>query len=1123
MKQNHQRHTVSFSSSTSIINGRLGRAFIGLIAMSVVVVVLVFAPGQPHSAASAPQRRVQVEALQQIQALEDEKESRTPAQRKIDSQLLYAIKMHRGESIAAGVPSLDVDVGADEAGMVTVDITADIDDALLETLKGMGINCPSVLPAYHALRAIASLDQLETVASLSQVRFIQPKQAYQLSQTIRQKGIPLTGAVTAASGDERAVRIRAQLSSFFTNGTLPNGTASVGNASSEGDTTHRAATARGTFNVDGTGVKIGVLSDGVTSLADSQATGDLGLVTVLTGQAGSGDEGTAMLEIVHDLAPGAQLYFATSSTSITSFAQNILDLRTAGCDIIVDGALYFAESAFQDGTPGATNTNGGVVTEAVNDVVADGALYFSSAGNLGNKNDSTATTWEGDFVSGGTLAVVPGGGLVHDFDPSAAVAQFDLITVGGGTGVPINLSWSDALGASANDYDLFVLNNAGTAVSVSSTNVQSGTQDPYEQVTSNNTTNRRVVIRQKAGAANRFLHLSLNGGRMTFNTQGATHGHAAASGSCGVAAIASFSATDFPPLGNFGPYPNAFSTSDLVEKFSSDGPRKIFFAGSGAAITPGDFSSTGGQVLQQPAIAAADGVVVTGAGGFQVPFFGGSAAAPHAAAIAALVKSASPLFTPAQIKTALTTTAIDIETAGTDRDAGFGVVMPYPALQSLAVTGKAFLEFGSTTATETCCNSNGLIERGEGASLNVTLNNPGLLNATGITATLSTTTAGVNVFQNVSSYGDLVAPSGNGVNTTPFAFSINSFTPVDVIINFTLTVNYSGGWTPSQVISFTVPTGRQPITTVLDVTTPATNLSFPTSATGTQTNIVFPDDPPSSCAVPTAFPGTLTSTTPRFDSYTLTNPGPSTCATVTITADKSAVGAIQAVGYLTSFNPASVGTNYAGDPGFNSIVFPGYPGVFSFNVPAATTIVVVVAELKSPGNGFPSAVGSTYTLKVQGLPFSALPTASAATIGGQISLPDGSPLGGVVMQLSGAVARATITDSNGNYHFNNVPVANFYTLAPALVNYHFSPESNSFSLLANKTDASFSATRDTVLLGNPIDTTEYFVRQHYLDFLGREPDESGFNFWSDQIRSCGNDAACRESRTVSVSAAYFLN
>src|SRR6185503_2180437 len=121
--------------------------------------------------------------------------------------------------------------------------------------------------------------------------------------------------------------------------------------------------------------------------------------------------------------------------TITAFAQNIRDLRTAGCDIIVDDVGYFVESAFQDGQTGTTNTNGGVVTQAVNDVVAAGALYFSSAADFGNKNDNTSTTWEGDFVSGGTLAVVPGGGLVNDFDPSAAVAQIDIITVGAGTGV----------------------------------------------------------------------------------------------------------------------------------------------------------------------------------------------------------------------------------------------------------------------------------------------------------------------------------------------------------------------------------------------------------------------------------------------------------------------------------------------------------------------------------------------------------------------------------------------------------------------------------------------------------------------------------------------------------------
>jgi hypothetical protein len=152
-----------------------------------------------------------------------------------------------------------------------------------------------------------------------------------------------------------------------------------------------------------------------------------------------------------------------------------------------------------------------------------------------------------------------------------------------------------------------------------------------------------------------------------------------------------------------------------------------------------------------------------------------------------------------------------------------------------------------------------------------------------------------------------------------------------------------------------------------------------------------------------------------------------------------------------------------------------------------------------------------------------IPTAAAANISGRITTSDGAPLAGVTMNLSGAGAARTITDSQGNYHFNNFETNNFYTVTPTLVNYHFGPESESFSLVGNKTDATFTATRDAASSGNAIDTADYFVRQHYLDFLGREPDASGFNFWSDQIISCGADAGCRERRIINVSAAYFLS
>ena len=156
-------------------------------------------------------------------------------------------------------------------------------------------------------------------------------------------------------------------------------------------------------------MKIGVLSDSNDFLEDSIAKGELPAdVTTLPGQDGrpGSGEGTAMLEIVHDLAPGAKLFFATAFASATSFADNIRALRAAGCDIIVDDIIYFSESPFQDGE----------IAKAVEDVTADGALYFSSAGNSGNANDGTSGVWEGDFKKAkSTIGALAGLGDVHDF------------------------------------------------------------------------------------------------------------------------------------------------------------------------------------------------------------------------------------------------------------------------------------------------------------------------------------------------------------------------------------------------------------------------------------------------------------------------------------------------------------------------------------------------------------------------------------------------------------------------------------------------------------------------------------------------------------------------------------
>src|SRR6185436_18411989 len=126
------------------------------------------------------------------------------------------------------------------------------------------------------------------------------------------------------------------------------------------------------------------------------------------------------------------------------------------------------------------------------------------------------------------------------------------------------------------------------------------------------------------------------------------------------------------------------------------------------------------------------------------------------------------------------------------------------------------------------------------------------------------------------------------------------------------------------------------------------------------------------------------------------------------------------------------------------------------------------------------------------------PTAANGVISGQIRDAGGVPVAGAVVNLSGTQNRKFITDANGVYRFENVETNGFYTVKPSRVDFSFSPAERSFSSVANNTNAAFTALPVTTN-ASPLDTPEYFVRQQYLDFLGREPDEAGFNYWSDQI------------------------
>src|SRR5262245_40750081 len=773
----------------------------------------------PGAGAAAQQiEDISPEALAQIEALMNEKASRTGAQQKMDSQLIYELKMQRGEMIAEGVQTLVTDLPRDEGKMVLDLKVNEVSGALLKQLEAYGADIVTPVPEHNTIRIKVLLDKVEAIAELPDVISIQPKQEAETSRVVKaaQDGPPQVVTDLEPGFDSRAARVRSLVSAALLDEPLTNAGTGVGSRSSEGDVTHRASTARGAFNVDGTGVKIGVLSDGVTNLAASQALGDLGPVTVLPGQSGAGDEGTAMLEIIHDVAPGAQLFFATAFGGITSFAQNIRALRAAGCDIIVDDVFYFVETPFQDGqAPGvASNTNGGVVIQAVNDVTASGAMYFSSAGNSGNLNDGTAGVWEGNFVDGGpTGAPLPAGSL-HSFGGQ----NFNVLTVVGSG--PINLYWSDPLGGSSNDYDLFRLNPAGTAVAASSTNIQNGTQDPYEQV-SQATLGSRIVIVKKTGAADRFLHLNTNRGRLSIATAGQTHGHAAAANAFGCAATPAAAA-----------FPNPFSPVNRVETFSSDGPRRIFFQADGTPITPGDFSATGGLLRQKPDITAADGVSVTGVGGFPSTFFGTSAAAPHAAAIATLVKSANLALSPADIRTILTSTAIDIEGPGVDRDSGAGIVMARAAVAATGIAGTAFLTIDGIDVSDNPGNGNGVPEVGEGGRLAVTLRNYGGASATNISSTLTSSSIGVTIAQPLTAaYPDL-PPLAAATRSPLFMAAADFGGPATA--SFSFTAAYRGG--PSPVAApFVVPIGVTTfrITKDLDGSTPP-SLAAVVGSTGTQ-------------------------------------------------------------------------------------------------------------------------------------------------------------------------------------------------------------------------------------------------------------------------------------------------
>jgi len=416
---------------------------------------------------------------------------------------------------------------------------------------------------------------------------------------------------------------------------------STGSVESEGDGILRADLARTHFGITGAGVTVGVLSDSVDGIASSKSTLDLpSSVQVL--QAGQGEgEGTAMLEIVHDLAPGAGLAFYGPSTS-GDMITGVGRLAGAGARVIVDDLTFFDQPCFEEGP----------IALAVDALASQGVIYATSSGNFAQSSGADRGHYEGAFDGGGPI-----GGPTHNvhlFAPSDALQQ---ITVLPGAAGVIFLQWADKFGAASDDYDVYVVDGQGTVVAQSD-NPQNGNDDPMETVFLDN--------RGSASPATVFVVVDLfNGAPRPFKMfySGITNiehgsavsslaGHANASGAITVGTINA----DDPGNDDIAPY-------------SSQGPANIFFPAP--------------ELRDKPDVTGIDGVSVTGAAGFPSPFFGTSAAAPHVAAVAALMVSKKPALDLTLLKAAMQASAVDLGAAGFDTVFGAGLVDADAALAAI--------------------------------------------------------------------------------------------------------------------------------------------------------------------------------------------------------------------------------------------------------------------------------------------------------------------------------------------------------------------------------------------------------------------------------------------------------
>ncbi|HEY0802764.1 MAG TPA: S8 family serine peptidase [Steroidobacteraceae bacterium] len=562
-----------------------------------------------------------------------------------------------------------------------------------------------------------------------------------------------------------------------------------GAVTTQGDFAQNSDLVRSDNALTGAGVTVGVLSDsydcyqqyhdagnppaagsagyannGFTATAANDiSTGDLlSSVTVLADancqnygaplQLPFGDEGRAMLQIVHDVAPGAGLAFYTAENSEADFANGIAKLAApvasggAGAKVIVDDVGYFDEPFFQDG----------LVAQAINAVAAQGVAYFSSAGNNGtlayNNNKP-------DFSLVSPTAPNAGEKLLN-FDQSnpptltTTMLPVTLPPMVPGEFVAIIVEWDQpyftgapASGGSTSRIDVCITGATGNDV-IANESLKAAAcsgpsmlgQDPVQVMLIDNPANAtgnssqetlNIEVGLVSGTIPGRIKVVVEGDGLdskitSFATNSGTlQGHPGAAGAAAVGAA--FFANTL----------SCGATAPILENFSSAGGDPILFDVTGTRLpTP--------VTRQKPDFVGPDGGNNTFLG-YQIPstldtstvagcqnnatfpnFFGTSAAAPHVASIAALLLQANPSLKPSDIYTALQQTAAPIGTAATPTNpnyaAGYGFVLAnfaagkitaiVPPAPTLTLASSSIVVGSSTTLTWSSANNQGCTASG---------------------------------------------------------------------------------------------------------------------------------------------------------------------------------------------------------------------------------------------------------------------------------------------------------------------------------------------------------------------------------------------------------------------------